>query len=121
MTNILVVSIVFVIYYLLKHLLHLWRMESYVKNVKSMYPLVPILGTVYGFFGKTPSQTYKECLEFFETNETPVKVYLGSTLVILLDKPEDIKKVLTSDDCLDKPFIFDFFPLPTGIFTARCG
>lgn len=105
---------------LVRHLLYLYRKESYVKHLKSIHPLLPIVGTAYGMIGKAATDAYKEFLQFAKNNDTPVKTYIGSKLGITVDKPEDVKIILSSAKCLDKPFLFDFFPYRAGIFTATC-
>lgn len=105
---------------LVKQLMHLYRMECYVKHLKCTHPLVPLLGTAYGMIGKSSTQVYNEYLQFRKVNETPVKTYLGSILIVTLDNPDDMKTVYTSPHCYDKSFVFDFFPYRAGIFKARC-
>lgn len=100
--------------------MYLYRMEGYVKHLKSTHPLLPIVGTAYGMIGKSATEAYKELLQFAKNNDTPVKTYIGSKLGITVDKPEDVKIILSSPRCLDKPFLFDFFPYRAGIFTATC-
>lgn len=108
------------IWVIMKHLLHLYRLESYVKHLKSTHPLLPFLGTIYGMIGKSLTEVFNEFLQFSKINKTPIKTYFGSTLIVTLDHPEDIKTICTSPYCYDKPFVFDFFPHRAGIFTARC-
>ena len=109
-----------IVFALARHLMHLYHMESYVKHLKSIHPLLPIVGTAYGMIGKSATDAYKEFLRFAKNNDTPVKTYIGSKLGIMVDKPEDMKIILSSPRCLDKPFLFDFFPYRAGILTAKC-
>lgn len=61
-----------------------------------------------------------ELVRFATENETPLKSYVGSQLIITLDKPEDVKAILMSPNCLDKPWLYDLFPLPQSILIERC-
>lgn len=53
-------------------------------------------------------------------NGTPLKGYIGPVLCLSLDRPDDIKTVLMSANCLDKPYLYQFYPRPCGILNARC-
>lgn len=53
-------------------------------------------------------------------NGTPLKGYIGPVLCLSLDRPDDIKTVLMSSNCLDKPYLYQFYPRPCGILNARC-
>ncbi|XP_055308673.1 cytochrome P450 4c3-like [Sitodiplosis mosellana] len=115
---VLILTTFLIVVALVRHLMYLYRMESYVKHLKSTHPLLPIVGTAYGMIGKSATDAYKEILRFAKSNDTPVKTYIGSTLALTVDKPEDIKIILSSPICFDKPFVFDFLPYRAGIFTT---
>lgn len=40
--------------------------------------------------------------------ETPSIFWLGPQLTIIVNKPNDMKDVLTSPNCLQKPYVYDF-------------
>ena len=42
------------------------------------------------------------------------KTWLGPLLFVLIKKPEDVKTVLNSKDCLDKPKLIKFLNIPKG-------
>jgi cytochrome P450 len=50
---------------------------------------------------------------------SPVKFWFGPTdLVVVVDKPNDIKAVLTSENALDKAPFYKFFNMGNGLFVS---
>lgn len=52
--------------------------------------------------------------EAFNGNEVCTKAWIGPCLFVGVVKPEDVKKVLNSKDCLDKPFVIKFANIRKG-------
>lgn len=116
----LILSISLVLWVLVKQLKYFYRMESYMKSVKSPYPIVPLLGNAYSLMGKSSTEVCNDLLRFLKLNGTPTKAYLGTTLIVTVDEPEDLKTILSSPYCYDKPFGLDFLPNHLGVFQIRC-
>lgn len=96
-------------------------MESYVKNVPSIPCLfLPIIGHAHAFIGKLSEELFNLYNDFLEKVETPSKSYIGPFLTINIDKPDDIKTVMTSPSCLDRPYFYQFLPNTNGLFTIKC-
>lgn len=95
-------------------------MESYVKYLPTLEPSYPFLGNAHEFIGKTTAQLFKDIVQFIKDKSTPTKSWIGPCLIITLDKPEDIRTVLMSSSCLDKPYMYRFLPSTVGILTAKC-
>lgn len=113
-----VLVIILVIGLCIKFSMQLYHKEGYMKNVQSMRPVLPLIGTGYGMVGKSATEGYIEFLDFAKENNTPVKDYLGTILFIYLDKPDDVKAILSSPDCLGKSFLYDLSPFKDTIFSA---
>lgn len=105
---------------LVKYFLHMRHFESYVKHVKMGNRSFPFVGNAWSLIGKSTASLFKEITEVTKLNGTPLKGYMGPALVMSLDRPEDIKAVLMSPNCLDKPYLYQFYPRPCGILNARC-
>lgn len=105
---------------LVKYFLQVRHFESYVKHVKMGNRSFPLVGNAWSLIGKSTATLFKEITEVTKTHGTPLKGYMGPALVISLDRPEDIKTVLMSPNCLDKPYLYQFYPRPCGILNARC-
>lgn len=97
------------------------NIECYVKNIPTI-PCVflPLIGHGHAFIGKTSEAFLNIYYQFVNKVETPSKFYLGPFLVINLDKPEDIRTILTSSSCLDRPYFYQFLPNTNGLFTIKC-
>lgn len=117
---ILVLCIVLLVLGFIKYILHVQHMESYVKNMKSISPRVPLIGNITLFMGKSMQNIYEEVIEVILRNKTPIKAQLGPAYFVIVDNPEDMKTILTSSHCYDKPYPYDFFHLTSGILTQRC-
>lgn len=105
---------------LLKYVVHMRHIESYVKNLKSAKPFIPFFGHILKFITKSTSENYEYFVDLATHNESPVKLYIGPKLFVILDKPDDIKAILMSPHCLDKPFLYDYLPYKYGLLTAQC-
>lgn len=103
-----------------KHILQRRHWESYVKHLKVSAPLHPVFGNALEFIGKTPKQIFKELVENIKIIDTPHKSYFGPFLIITLDRPEDFKSALMSQHCLDKPYMYAFYPSNVSIMSATC-
>lgn len=107
-----------------KYCLHMRKMENYVGNIPfapvSMF--LPFLGNVLTILQvKSTTDVHNKAVEIFEKVDTPSKLYVGPYLQINLDKPDDIKAVLTSSACLNRPNFFRFLPdILQGLITIEC-
>lgn len=103
-----------------KYIIEMYRNESYVKKLQCKQPFIPFFGNVLSITGMTPTEIFNEFVRFATQNETPLKMYFGPKLIVILDKPEDLKAVLLSQHCFDKPYVYGFYPCPHGISTEQC-
>lgn len=116
----LLLCVFFVTAILVKYFMHMNRMESYVKHLKTKGPVYPLIGNAHLMIGKSEVQLFKEVMQFTREIGTPMKAYVGPLLFVVIDKPEDMKTILTSTYCLDKPYVYDYMPNTNGILNARC-
>lgn len=103
-----------------KYILHVRHMESYVKHLYIIPPVYPIFGNSLQLIGKTTKDLFKILVDSIKMYDTPAKAYLGPFLVIVIDRPEDFKTVLMSQNCLDKPYFYEFYPSKVGLMSATC-
>lgn len=117
---VLTLFVVFLVTGFIVYFLHMRRMESYVKHLPTMHPVYPFVGNAHFFIGKTTSELFNGIVKFVNDNGTPAKAYIGPVLNVTLDKPEDIRTILLSSNCLDKPYMYRFLPSTVGILTTEC-
>lgn len=79
-----------------------------------------MIGNVNFFMGKSIQNIYEEVIERILRTKTPIKAQLGPAYFVVVDNPDDMKTILTSSQCFDKPYIYDFFQLPLAVGTQRC-
>lgn len=106
----LTLFIVLTVIGLIKYFLHMRYMESYVKHLPTMHPVYPFIGNAHFFIGKSTAELFNGIVKFVKDNQTPAKAYIGPVLNITLDKPEDIRTILMSSSCLNKPYMYRFLP-----------
>lgn len=116
----IILCALFLVLALIKYVLHVQRIESYIKNVKSISPRLPLLGNVNFFTGKSVQRVAEDGVQVILQNCTPLKAAIGPMTYIIVDRPEDMQTILTSTQCLDKPYIYDFFDAPNGLINQRC-
>lgn len=113
--------VVFCVLALIKYILHVRHIESYVKNVKSISSSRwPLIGNVQFFMGKSVQRVLTDGVQVILQNTTPLKVQIGPVTYIIVDRPDDMQTILTSTECLDKPYIYDFLYAPNGLISHRC-
>lgn len=117
---VVILLVTLVICALVKYILEMYHNESYVQKLKCKQTFIPIFGNALSLLGMTATEIFSDLVKFTTHNETPLKMYIGHRLKIILDKPEDLKAVLTSPHCFDKPYIYGFYPSPRGIITEQC-
>lgn len=79
----------------------------------------PIVGITGRFIGRTNDDFIDIVFDAFdEVKSTPVQAWLGPVLIIGLLEPEDIQTVLTSSDCLNKPYVYKFLHCNTSILSS---
>lgn len=111
---------ILVVTLLVKYIMHMRHMESYVKHLYIRPPVYPFFGNSLELIGKSPKYLFKVLVDTIKTHGTPAKAYMGPFLVIIIDRPEDFKTVLMSQNCLDKPYFYEFYPSKVGLMSATC-
>ncbi|XP_055316405.1 probable cytochrome P450 313a4 [Sitodiplosis mosellana] len=95
-----------------------WFIKRKLRNFPSPQQ-VPIIGAAVRFFGKSNDEIIKIVFDTFdELKTTPFQLWLGPILVIGISQPEDIQTILTSSECLNKPYFYDHFKCKTSIIAT---
>lgn len=83
-----------------------WTVNKRLKSFHAGYNF-PILGYAGKFIGKSETEAFKLINHGFRSApKMPFRIWFGPKLVVGISDPEDIKTVLNSGDCLDKPYIY---------------
>lgn len=106
-----------------KYVQYINHMESYFKHLKKQTrrkQKFSFLGNMNILKAANGSEFTRDIFNYVLKRQTPLKGNIGPAYFVALDKPEDVKTVLMSSDCYDKPYEYSFLPLPQGIVTERC-
>lgn len=80
---------------------------------------IPIVGVAGRFIGKSNDEIIDIVLNIIkEAKSTPVHAWFGSVLAIGICEPEDIQIILSSDDCLNRPYFYDQFHYKLSIIAT---
>ncbi|VVC43515.1 Cytochrome P450, E-class, group I,Cytochrome P450,Cytochrome P450, conserved site [Cinara cedri] len=83
-------------------------------------PAYPIIGSGLQFIG-TPQQVMERIIKLYDTfGPEPFKIWLGTSLGVTINKPEDVQIVLNSSKALAKDPFYKFFrnTVGEGLFSA---
>lgn len=59
-----------------------------------------------------------ETLKICEILPRPFRLWFGTTLVLFIDKAEDIQIILNANSCLEKSVVYKFLHKDVALFTA---
>lgn len=112
--SVLIIFITFVLYGEIRK----WFLNRKLRHFGSV-DQIPILGVAGRFIGKSNDEIIDVVFDMIkDAKSTPVKVWFGPVLSIFVCEPEDIQTVLTSDDCLNKPYFYDQFHCKSSIIVT---
>ncbi|CAL1685468.1 unnamed protein product [Lasius platythorax] len=79
-----------------------------------------LIGTAYCLLQRGPDEILDTLIELAEKYSSPLQFWMGNKLFIGINKPDQIKKILQNNDCLDKSTSYELFePLfGKGLVTA---
>ncbi|XP_053671746.1 cytochrome P450 4C1-like [Anopheles nili] len=78
----------------------------------------PLIGSILLTIGKDPLELVSHLMQLMHHLPSPMRAWLGPFLLIVIDRPEMVQDILSSQDCVQKPFMYDFFRLGKGLFGA---
>lgn len=111
----LILCILFIVYGELQK----WRIQRKLKGF-AIPKQLPILGVAGRFINKTNEQMIDMLNEFIaEVDKTPIQAWFGPFLGVVVAEPEDMQAVFSSEDSVDKPYIYDLMQCKTSLFVAK--
>ncbi|XP_031618068.1 uncharacterized protein LOC116337548 [Contarinia nasturtii] len=115
LATILIISVIFIIYGEIRK----WFIKRKMRNFESPKQL-PILGVAGRVIGKSNEEFINIVFDIFdEVKSTPIQVWFGPFLAIFISEPPDIETILTSDDCLNKPYLYEHMKCKTSIIATN--
>lgn len=114
-----VLYLLLLVFGIIKYIRHVRRIDKYLKDIETL-PRIPLIGNVTCFMGKSLQVLYEELYHIILRSGTPFKMQIGPSFYVILDQPEDVKTVVMSQNCLDRPYVYDFLRSPLSTLAQRC-
>lgn len=76
--------------------------------------LIPLVGILPQLIGADLHDLYKLFIKYEKIAKSFGKIWMGHEVIIFVNTPDNMQKVLNSKDCLDKPKFFRFFGIERG-------
>lgn len=81
---------------------------------------LPILGVAARFLGKSNDELIDVILGMFdEVKSTPFYVWSGPILFVGISEPKDIQIILSDENCLDKPYLYEHLMCKSSIIATN--
>lgn len=98
------------IFLLISYLLKWRKFLVMASKIPSPKGSIPLVGIFPEFLGKDLHGLFEVLMNYEKTvGERMEKVWFGPEMVVIINTPERMQKVLNSKECLDKPKFFKFF------------
>ncbi|XP_053692262.1 cytochrome P450 4c21-like [Sabethes cyaneus] len=85
----------------------------------TLQPTYPLLGNALMMIGKTDVERFQVIKRAFQVSDRITKAWAGPRILLITSHPDLIQQILTSQDCLEKPFLYNFAGFSDGLFTAK--
>ncbi|XP_063709425.1 cytochrome P450 4c21-like [Culicoides brevitarsis] len=82
-------------------------------------PALPLIGNLHLLLGKRSEDMFMLIQQICNEYKTPVRIWVGPMLLLYVTKPADIQRILMSNDCLDKMYIYKLFGWESGVLSTH--
>src|SRR4051812_25542498 len=79
------------------------KFYSYARSIPQIEGSWPLFGHLHLIIGATAKEIYLGNKLATRAGPSPRKLWLGPVLVVVVDDPDHLQKMLTSKYCVDKP------------------
>ncbi|XP_062551683.1 cytochrome P450 4C1-like [Armigeres subalbatus] len=94
------------------------RKYKFADALPSLKPVYPLIGNA-DIMWKSDTKRFDTLVKIFSDHDRLVKVWAGPQLLIFTCHPDLVQQILTSNDCLEKPFLYSFAGFERGLFTSK--
>ena len=96
-----------------------WHRQKELRDFSAKMPGfsgLPLVGSAYKFIGIAPEDIYENLSGWIKSFDSDIKLWFGPVLMINVSDTKDIKTVLNSQSCSDKPEIMYHSYFKHGLF-----
>lgn len=111
---VITIGLLLILQFLMKFLYKCWKFLKLASKIPSPFFQIPLIGVVPKVIGADLRQIFNNVMEIDKNVKGVGKVWFGNKLVVFVNSPDALQKVLNSKDCLDKPFQLKFFGIENG-------
>lgn len=113
--SIVIIVIVFILYTEIRK----WQIKKKLGYFESPRQL-PIIGVAAQFIGKSNDQIIETILQLYDQVEgSPFQAWFGPFLSVCIREPHDMQCILTSEHCLNKPYLYNLLPCKFGLINIH--
>ncbi|XP_058816291.1 probable cytochrome P450 313a4 [Topomyia yanbarensis] len=95
------------------------RQHRFADKWPTLQPAYPLVGNALLMVGKTDVERFDVIKRAFRLSDRMSKAWAGPRLLLITSHPDLIQQILTSPDCLEKPFLYEYAGFGEGLFTAK--
>lgn len=96
------------------YLVKLIKFLKMVNKIPDSSGLIPFIGILPQLIGADLHDLYKIFIKYEKTVKGVGKFWMGHEVLVLVNSPDNMQKVLNSKECLDKPAFFKYFGIERG-------
>ncbi|XP_062535160.1 cytochrome P450 4c21-like [Armigeres subalbatus] len=95
------------------------KRSSFAKSISVAEPWYPLVGNGLLFVGKDDTVKFHNMKNMFDRSNKLFRFYLGPKMLFGTSDPDMAQQILTDPNCMDKPYLYDYFMLGQGVFGAK--
>ncbi|XP_019558089.3 cytochrome P450 4c21-like [Aedes albopictus] len=93
--------------------------RSFPQNIPVVEPWYPLIGNGLLFLGKNDKEKFWNLIKIVAGKDGLFRLYLGSKVFFGTGDPDMAQKIMTNPNCIDKPYMYDYFHLEKGVLFAK--
>ncbi|KXJ83301.1 hypothetical protein RP20_CCG007746 [Aedes albopictus] len=96
------------------------KKNSYPQTIGIVEPWYPLIGNGLLFLGQTDVKKFQNLEKVCSTGKEDLfRLYLGEKIIFYTNDVNMAQKIMTNPNCMNRPYMYDFFNLNKGLFAAK--
>ncbi|KXJ83300.1 hypothetical protein RP20_CCG007745 [Aedes albopictus] len=93
--------------------------RSFPQNIPVVEPWYPLIGNGLLFLGKNDKDKFQNLVKICAGKDGLFRLYLGPKVFFGTGDPDMAQKIMTNPNCIDKPYMYDYFHHEKGVLFAK--